>query len=211
MEPPMDADGKRFFETALVSAHVHIQWATARFLVSGLRLWRNQKLETRDQRLRLEGIMPEPADHPPRPLRTWRPMAAWTAGMLLALGLAWFVGAVAVPVWQVRREVLTVRPRVPALGDIPPLCLHEAWDSWQPGPAVDQLGGPDNAVSKLGLYLRLPNMIAPRKDRAAKALGSCAADKSVPVLEGLLLERDVVVRQAAAEALKKIRGGEPPK
>ncbi len=28
------------------------------------------------------------------PLRTWRPMAAWTAGILLALGLAWLLAAV---------------------------------------------------------------------------------------------------------------------
>ncbi|GEM_PF-229133 len=37
--------------------------------------------------------MSEPAP----PLRTWRPMAAWTAGILLALGLACFVGAVVRP------------------------------------------------------------------------------------------------------------------
>jgi len=33
-------------------------------------------------------------------------MAAWTAAILLALGLAWFVGAVVVPVWQVRKVLL---------------------------------------------------------------------------------------------------------
>jgi hypothetical protein len=44
----------------------------------------------------------EPSADPAPPLRTWRPMAAWTGAILLALGLAWFVGAVVVPVWQVR-------------------------------------------------------------------------------------------------------------
>jgi hypothetical protein len=36
----------------------------------------------------------EPADQPAKPLRTWRPMILWTAAILLALGLAWFVAAV---------------------------------------------------------------------------------------------------------------------
>ncbi len=33
--------------------------------------------------------MSEPVSSPP--LRTWRPMAAWTAGIVLALGLVWFL------------------------------------------------------------------------------------------------------------------------
>jgi hypothetical protein len=50
--------------------------------------------------------MPEAAEQPAKPRRTWLPMTLWTAGILLALGLAWFVGAVVVPVWQVRSTVV---------------------------------------------------------------------------------------------------------
>jgi hypothetical protein len=38
--------------------------------------------------------MPEVTDQPAKPLRTWRPMVLWTAGILLALGSAWFATAV---------------------------------------------------------------------------------------------------------------------
>ncbi|GEM_PF-6257669 len=40
--------------------------------------------------------MPEPTERANKPLRTWRPMAAWTAGILLALGLA----LVALTIWH---------------------------------------------------------------------------------------------------------------
>ncbi len=46
--------------------------------------------------------MPEVADPSAGRLRTWRPTVLWTAGILLALGLAWFIGAVAVPAWRAR-------------------------------------------------------------------------------------------------------------
>ncbi|MBN2130871.1 MAG: hypothetical protein JW741_15320, partial [Sedimentisphaerales bacterium] len=49
--------------------------------------------------------MPDVGDRPPSPRRTWVPMTLWASSILLALGLAWFVGAVVVPVWRVRRCV----------------------------------------------------------------------------------------------------------
>ena len=40
--------------------------------------------------------MPEAGEQTTKPPRTWRPMAAWTGALLLALGLVWFVAAVVV-------------------------------------------------------------------------------------------------------------------
>jgi hypothetical protein len=50
----------------------------------------------------------EPADHPAPPLRPWRPMAAWTAGMVLLLGLICFVVVVAVPQAIAKARVRTL-------------------------------------------------------------------------------------------------------
>ena len=88
-----------------------------------------------------EEVMPEPTEQAAKP-RTWRPMVLWTAGILLALGLAWFVAAVAVPYAQVRAFMVK--------GD---------------GPSPEQvrrLGGPEKAGRKTVWYLRLPQAIAPR-------------------------------------------------
>ena len=38
-----------------------------------------------------------PGGAKPKPPRTWRPMALWMAGILLTLGLAWFVWSVLMP------------------------------------------------------------------------------------------------------------------
>jgi hypothetical protein len=45
------------------------------------------------------------AEHAPdaKPLRTWRPMVFWTAGILLALGLVCFGTAVVVPTVRTHR------------------------------------------------------------------------------------------------------------
>lgn len=52
--------------------------------------------------------MPEPAERSAKPVRTWRPMILWTAAILLALGLAWFVGAVALPLVKAKIRMHTL-------------------------------------------------------------------------------------------------------
>ena len=71
-----------------------------------------------------------------------RGMVLWTALILLALGLAWFIGAVAVPVWQIRRIVAEARVL-------------------DPQAAVERLGGEAAAARKLAMYRRLPAWLAP--------------------------------------------------
>jgi len=79
------------------------------------------------------------------PLRTWRPMAMWTAIILAVLGLLWLVAAtLVIPVLEVR-AVLRRSPQI----------LAEATAS------VEKLGGQAAAVRKIKLYLRLPEMVAP--------------------------------------------------
>jgi hypothetical protein len=105
----------------------------------------------------------EPSSTPP--LRTWRPMAFWTAALLLALGLIWFVAAVVVPVWQVRA---IVKPYVDDRGD----GAATAWILNHYG-AIHELGGPVEARRKLTVYLHAPSALAPGKLTATQLLQYC--------------------------------------
>jgi HEAT repeat protein len=140
----------------------------------------------------------EPADQPVKPLRTWRPMILWTAGILLALGLVWFVGAVAIPVLRLRAEVHET---------LPDYRMGESSEYYRPGDEttggyVHGLGGPERAAEVLANYLRLPGWLAPRKQPAAYVLRHCKQETAGPVLIQVLgTERDGLVRSAAAEAL----------
>ena len=130
--------------------------------------------------------MPEDGDQPAKPPRTWRPMVGWTLGILAVLGLAWFVGAVAVPVWQVRRVI-----REPST-----VGLEED---------IQRLGGPDRAAPKLGRYLGMPDPLAERKPRAASLLGFCGR-QAVPILVRATSRADREVRLKAFESLGKVAG-----
>jgi hypothetical protein len=134
--------------------------------------------------------MLEPAEQPTKPPRTWRPMVAWTLGILAALGLAWFVGAVAWPVWQVRGIAKSWEG-----GRYHPMYAGRFFSS-----EIAQLGGPASASRKLGIYLRMPVGSSENRCTAAAILGECG-DPALPELRRLLEDRDARVRQTAAEAL----------
>ena len=132
--------------------------------------------------------MTEPATSPSPPLRTWRPMAAWTAGMLLAVGLAWFVGAAVVPFYRAKK------------------CLEDGSADTLGDLAVTQLGGPNEAVRGLVIYYRMPKSVAPRKDNAVWLLGRCAdtgrsSDAALATLRAALRDKSAMVRLFAAERL----------
>ena len=74
----------------------------------------------------------------------------WTAGILVALGLAWFVGTVAIPVWQTR----TVLYGQFTIGGSP---------MERRSVLIDRLGGPERAPARLRLYLQMPEFLAPDK------------------------------------------------
>jgi HEAT repeat protein len=120
---------------------------------------------------------------PTPPLRTWRPMALWSAGILLALGLLWFIGAVVVPVWQVRAEFA----RAAAKNGKP---TAFAWE---------QLGNRGQAIRKLRLYLRAPAFAAKDKYLAVYVLSSMSEDAVRPLIEELGNPDPEVRRTAATE------------
>jgi hypothetical protein len=175
----------------------------------------------------------EPASQPVPPLRTWRPMILWSAGIVLVLGLAWFVGAVAVQWWQALRteEML-------AKGDYCGMC--EAYH--EPEPLIAELGGPKHAAARMKLCLRSWVTSTEAKQQALALLGSCGrhgigpltealrakepilsatalrqllrhvnfelVKEAAPAMEELLKDGDESVRKAAATVLQKIRGEE---
>jgi len=124
----------------------------------------------------------EPAPSSPAPpLRTWRPMVLWSLGILLALGLVWFVASVIVPCYQVRR----------AIGSL--------WGG-SGRDAVRRLGGREAALAKLRLYRRLPERMAPAKEYLAHLLVECG-DRAVPDLEVALNSTDPSTARQSHDAL----------
>lgn len=117
-------------------------------------------------------------------------MALWAAGILLALGLVWFTGSLAVPAWQVRSAIREARPET---------------EFYKPAyePLVRRLGGPEAAARKLGVYVSLPEKLASEKAVAIRALGACGP-RAVPRLEGVLLRGGDDARRDAACALRWI-------
>ncbi len=134
--------------------------------------------------------MPDVVDQPDKPPRTWRPMVLWTTGILLALGLVWFVVAVAVPYFQVRAAVR----RVYAGG---PMSAPRE---------VDVLGGQTRAAAKCSFYIRCPEWLANRGEKrlAFWILKECGSD-AYPWAVSLMRSRDSYVRAGAAELLADLR------
>jgi HEAT repeat protein len=116
-------------------------------------------------------------------------MAAWTAGILLALGLIWFVAAVVVvPVWQVRKMTDEIR------FDFSPPEVQNM---------VGRLGGQQAAARKVVFFLRLPDRIAPplHKTRAMLLLALCGGAGVKPLMAQLRNSDDKETRAWAAKAL----------
>ncbi len=133
--------------------------------------------------------MTSSAAHPTPPLRTWRPMAAWTAAILLALSLAWFVGAVVVPVWQTKTIVTAY-----------------ATQGIDESTAVERLGGQERAARRLALYLRMPKswrhkpiicVPTDEADEAAFLLFACGRPGAL-VVPRLLESRDAEILRAVS-------------
>lgn len=127
----------------------------------------------------------------------------WTAIMFTALALAWFVGAVVVPVWRTRTAVVKFHRRA---------CSGRAEGDYLGGllltkhfyrPLVKELGGPEKACSKLGWYVRMPAGMVPHRDCATRALGLCGKP-AVAALESALTDDKGEIRWATANALEWI-------
>jgi hypothetical protein len=116
----------------------------------------------------------ESAGQPAHTPRTWRPMAAWTAGILLALGLAWFVGAVVWPVWQVRFVV----------NQIAAAAQGQHAKSHMPLAAYD-LGEPRQACAKIRLYMRTWRPSGVQETGALSLYAAYASRSCEAAVEGL--------------------------
>jgi HEAT repeat protein len=103
--------------------------------------------------------------------------------MLAVLALTWFVGAVVVPLWQVHQ---VVRRQGSAEGKA----------------EVARLGGPDSALPKVVLYLRLTKGRSSERWRVASLLAHCG-EEAIPVAIALLEDttEDTGVRTQAAGCL----------
>jgi hypothetical protein len=129
----------------------------------------------------------EHGERPAGRFRNLRGAVLWAAGMLLALGLTWFSAAVVAPFLQARSALDAY------VVDDSKLDSHQAY--WR-------MGGPEPAIRKLSVYLRMPRSLAPHRGAATSLLGECGED-AVPVLTPLL--SDEGVRTEAAAALERIR------
>jgi hypothetical protein len=124
----------------------------------------------------------------------------WAVALALLLAAGLFSWLVVVPVWQVHKGLEGVGWTVSGPTDRIPGGQE----------LIDSLGGPSAAVSKLGLYLRMPRVVAGNKLTAIAVLEEIGP-QAIPVLEGLLdKEQDVDIRQDAAGALKRIRADQKP-
>ncbi len=135
--------------------------------------------------------MTEPAGRPASSPRTWRQMVLWTAGILLALGLVWFVGAVMVPYYQGREAAKCG--------------------------SVDPVGSPAQVARNLDIYLRVSRIFA-RKDEevtrqgegrmrlgAAEMLYGMDGDWAFSALCAALKDPDWKIRDLAVQALGRYR------
>ncbi len=109
--------------------------------------------------------MTEQAPGKPGPSR--KAIIGWTVAMLAVAGLAWFVGAVVVPV---RRTADVLRER-----DAARSITRE-----QTAAFLDRLGGPDLARRRLEFYLCLPPWVARHRRQAVLLLRDCGRSAQSP-------------------------------
>ena len=138
--------------------------------------------------------MTVPASSAPeaKPDRSRKTIIGWTIAMLAALLLAWFVGAVAWPIFMTIDEVYCYTS-----GPVNP----EEWAE-DVGGSIRRMGGAEEAAQRLSLYTRLPKWLAPRPDVAARMLAECK-EHAFPEFLKLTEHEDEGVRAQAAIALGK--------
>jgi HEAT repeat len=158
--------------------------------------------------------LPEPNEAPSveTKRRSKRIYILWSIALTLLISTGLFCWLVVVPVWQVRSVVVISYGQQPAS---PPGYRTEISSR----EAIRRLGGTAEARRRLNSYMRLPDWAAPEKHRARSLLEYCdeldawaktedAMDGIQRSLEALLKDKDPKVRQATAEALKKIKSAE---
>ena len=131
-------------------------------------------------------------------------IAGWTAGMLVFLGLAWFTGAVVVPMWRFRNEIaeLGVEDKLPFGLEYSAGCTRgepysrAAW-------LVERTGGAERTARRLEQYLNMPRALAPNRATAVYLLGFCEGHALGALLE-LLESEDPKIRACSIGSLATI-------
>jgi HEAT repeats len=137
--------------------------------------------------------------------RSTRIYVYWGVALFLLLTLGAFSWLVVVPVWQVGavledHEVLKMR------GDHLLLTAPEEpypVSVFDPERVFDELGGRQEALGKLRLYLKAPNSITPKRAVAVYLLGHHGKN-AVPLLIVELGHDDPWIRELAAHGLGRI-------
>jgi hypothetical protein len=136
-----------------------------------------------------------------KPPATWRPLILWSAAIVLALALAWFVGAVVIPAYQVHSTIRNIHA----------ILYRPTSEPLNVAPLVKVLGGPERAAWKLSIYLRLPKKLIcrsrpPPDDERAIAielLAACGKPGVGPLIRELK-HPEPDMRKLAASALGRI-------
>jgi hypothetical protein len=133
-------------------------------------------------------LSPEPESPQAEPAVNTKPRSKrlyvlWAIALTLLISLGAFCWLVVVPVWQVRRVVNSrSSPSDPFLVDFSRLPRGDLFDK------IKDLGGPRQAVRRLGNYLLLPDAVAPAKRNAAHLLVCCGMPAKGCILK--LIESD---------------------
>jgi HEAT repeat protein len=127
-------------------------------------------------------------------------MALGTAAVLLLAAMAWFVGAVVVPLWQVRRAVVSLHASFEHANQCGGFSTEDQLD-YVYNRVIDRLGGPQKRARQLHRYLRLPDTLAPHKHVAIGILGRCEGHELSALVEALR-GSDAVCRWWATDALR---------
>ena len=120
------------------------------------------------------------------------------SALCVALALAWFIGAVAWPVWCTRQYLAEIATTLSPYRTTPVSQLKDE---------VQAMGGGAVARPRLMQYLGMPKAIAPNKWIALKLLG-CAGAESMPVVLEQASSRELYVRYAVVEALGNLGSAE---
>ncbi len=138
----------------------------------------------------------EAVQEPPKPPDqhgpSHRAIIGWSAGMLAALGLAWFVGTAVIRLMDARAATKRCLP----------LADSSEWDA-SARSEVKKLGGARRAVPLLSTYARLPGVA--REDRFTAKMMICACrEEAQPTITELTEDEDPYVRFWAAVALARM-------
>jgi hypothetical protein len=138
-----------------------------------------------------------------RPRRTLLPIVLWSAGIVLLMVLIWAATRSWLDVRETDAIIRDVRPAPMSGGPAPGERVIS------PESAIEMLGGKDEAVRKLGLYLQWPRSLPPRRpDEAGRwsalsLIAQCGPAALGPVVRASR-DRDPHVREAAAYVIGSV-------